>query len=41
MLAPVSAADTHGVVFNTMKEGPDKLIVPIETRFVQIVTKYT
>jgi hypothetical protein len=37
-----------GVVFNTMKEGPDRLVVqivtrfvPIETRFVHIVTFYT
>jgi hypothetical protein len=30
-----------GVVFNTMKEGPDRLVVLIVTRWVQIKTKYT
>jgi hypothetical protein len=29
---------THGC---TMKEGPDRLVVQIVTRFVRIVTKYT
>jgi hypothetical protein len=31
----------RGVVFNTTRKGPDILIVPIVTVFVQIVTKYT
>jgi aerobic-type carbon monoxide dehydrogenase small subunit (CoxS/CutS family) len=31
----------QGVVFNTMKEGPDRLVVQIVTVFVKIVTKYT
>jgi hypothetical protein len=31
---------TPGVVFNTTRKGPDKLVVPIVTRFVPIMTKY-
>jgi len=30
-----------GVVFDTTSEGPHSLFVPIVTRFVPIVTKYT
>jgi hypothetical protein len=31
----------RGVVFNTTRKGPDRLVVPIVTRFVRIMTKYT
>jgi hypothetical protein len=37
-LFPLSS---QGVVFNTTRKGPDKLVVPIVTVFVPIVTKYT